>query len=233
MTVPAVRICDLVFAWPGGPSVLEIDRFEMAAGEAVFLAGASGSGKSTLLGLIAGITPCRDGETCVLGTRMDPDRPARRDALRAAQLGIVFQLFNLVPYLSPLENVLLPLRFSAERAARLKQDGTDPHTEARRLLDALGLDAGSLTRRVTALSVGQQQRVAAARALIGRPGLVIADEPTSALDQDARDAFLSLLTTECRKSGAALLFVSHDRTLADRFDRQIELADINRARQAA
>jgi putative ABC transport system ATP-binding protein len=115
----------------------------------------------------------------------------------------------------------------------LKQDGTDPHTEARRLLDALGLDAGSLTRRVTALSVGQQQRVAAARALIGRPGLVIADEPTSALDQDARDAFLSLLTAECRKSGAALLFVSHDRTLADRFDRQIELAEINRARQAA
>lgn len=233
MSAPAIAISDIRFAWPGAAELLDIDRFKVEAGEAVFLAGASGSGKSTLLGLIAGITPCQTGTVSVLGERMDPRRPARRDALRAANLGIVFQLFNLVPYLSPLENVLLPLRFSPERTARLMKDGQSPEDEAHRLLGVLGLTGDMLNRRATALSVGQQQRVAAARALIGRPGLVIADEPTSALDHDARDAFLALLTAECRANGAALLFVSHDRTLADRFDRQVDLAAINRARVAA
>jgi len=233
MSTPAIAISGLRFAWPGAPVLLDIDSFKVEAGEAVFLAGASGSGKSTLLGLIAGITPCETGGVCVLGERMDPRRPARRDALRAANLGIVFQLFNLVPYLSPLENVLLPLFFSPERAGRLTGAGQAPEAEARRLLGVLGLTGDMLERRATALSVGQQQRVAAARALIGRPGLVIADEPTSALDHDARDAFLALLTAECRASGAALLFVSHDRTLADRFDRQVDLVAINRARVAA
>lgn len=233
MSTPAIAISGLRFAWPGAPVLLDIESFKVGAGEAVFLAGASGSGKSTLLGLIAGITPCETGTVCVLGERMEPRRPARRDALRAANLGIVFQLFNLVPYLSPLENVLLPLSFSPERAARLTDGGQSPEEEARRLLGVLGLTGGMLERRATALSVGQQQRVAAARALIGRPGLVIADEPTSALDHDARDAFLALLTAECRTSGAALLFVSHDRSLADRFDRQVDLAAINRAGVAA
>lgn len=233
MTPPAIAISGLRFAWPRGPLLLDIGHFEVPAGEAVFLSGASGSGKSTLLGLIAGITPCRTGRVDVLGEPMRPDRPAQRDALRAARLGIIFQLFNLLPYLDPLENVLLPLRFSAERAARLRESGAAPEAEARRLLGALGLEAGALERRTTDLSVGQQQRVAAARALLGRPGLIIADEPTSALDHDVRDAFLDLLTAECRDSGAALLFVSHDRSLAGRFDRQVDLAAINRAEQAA
>jgi len=233
MSVPAILISDLRFSWPGSPDLLDIDRFELGAGESLFLAGASGSGKSTLLGLIAGITPSQRGEVTVLGERMDPQRPARRDANRASQLGVIFQLFNLVPYLSPLENVLLPLRFSPERAARLRAAGLSPEQEACRLLEVLGLDSGGLERASTALSVGQQQRVAAARALLGRPGLVIADEPTSALDHDARDAFLSLLTAECQASGAALLFVSHDRSLAGRFDRAVELDAINRAAVAA
>lgn len=229
MSIPAITLSRLHFAWPGSPPLLQIDRFELGAGERLFLAGASGSGKSTLLGLIAGITPCQDGEITVLGERMDPARPARRDAIRASQLGVIFQLFNLVPYLSPLENVLLPLQFSADRAARLRAFADSPEDEARRLLAVLGLEGDLLHRASTALSVGQQQRVAAARALIGRPGLVIADEPTSALDHDARDAFLSLLTRECEAAGTALLFVSHDRSLAGRFDRMIALDTLNRA----
>lgn len=137
MTPPAIAISGLRFAWPRGPLLLDIGHFEVPAGEAVFLSGASGSGKSTLLGLIAGITPCRTGRVDVLGEPMRPDRPAQRDALRAARLGIIFQLFNLLPYLDPLENVLLPLRFSAERAARLRESGAAPEAEARRLLGAL------------------------------------------------------------------------------------------------
>ena len=232
MSVPAIAISNLRFAWPGGPDLLTIAAFKLEAAESLFLAGASGSGKSTLLGLIAGITPCLSGDVTVLGEVMDPDRPSRRDAIRASRLGVIFQLFNLVPYLSPLENVLLPLRFSPERASRLRAAGLSPEQEAARLLDVLGLDSDGLDRASTALSVGQQQRVAAARALLGRPGLVIADEPTSALDHDTRDAFLSLLAAECRASDAALLFVSHDRRLANRFDRMVELDTINHAAAA-
>ena len=233
MSAPAIALSRLSFAWHGCAPLLDIEHFKLDAGESVFLAGSSGSGKSTLLGLIAGITPCPRGEITILGERMPPDRPGRRDAIRAARLGVIFQLFNLVPYLSPLENVLLPLRFSAERASRLDQAGISRHDEARRLLGVLGIEGDLLKRSSTALSVGQQQRVAAARALIGRPGLVIADEPTSALDHDARDAFLDLLATECRATGAALLFVSHDRSLAGRFDRHVDLAAINSVRTPA
>jgi putative ABC transport system ATP-binding protein len=144
---------------------------------------------------------------------------------------VIFQMFNLVPYLSVTGNVLLPLRFSA---ARRKAAGPDAEGEARRLLGRLGLtDEGLLSRRVSDLSVGQQQRVAAARALIGAPDLIIADEPTSALDADARDRFISLLSEEVERSGASLLFVSHDGSLAPLFTRAVDLAAINRAGVAA
>jgi putative ABC transport system ATP-binding protein len=131
-------------------------------------------------------------------------------------------MFNLVPYLSVLENVLLPLRFSKQRAGRLAQ----PESEARELLGRLGLGAEMLGRAAGELSVGEQQRTAAVRALLGQPEVVIADEPTSALDADNRDAFLELLIAEVERSGAALVFVSHDRSLASRFDRVVELADL-------
>jgi putative ABC transport system ATP-binding protein len=136
-------------------------------------------------------------------------------------------MFNLVPYLSVVGNVTLPLKFSA---ARRKAVGGDADAEARRLLGRLGLmDDAMLERRVSDLSVGQQQRVAAARALIGAPEIVIADEPTSALDADARDRFITLLSEEAARTGAALLFVSHDASLARLFDRAVDLAEINRA----
>jgi putative ABC transport system ATP-binding protein len=133
-----------------------------------------------------------------------------------------------LPYLTVRENVLLPLQFSSARRQRLAD--LAPGAEALRLLGALGLlGQGLLERPVTQLSIGQQQRVAAARALIGRPDIVIADEPTSALDADTRADFLELLMSECRAFETTLLFVSHDSSLSSQFDRALTMSDISRA----
>lgn len=227
MSQSVIEIENIAFAWKQGPQVLDIPAFRVEAGERVFLRGPSGSGKSTLLGLIAGVLAPQTGVVRVLGEDMAALSPARRDRLRADHVGVIFQMFNLVPYLSVTGNVLLPLRFSP---ARRKAAGRDPEAEARRLLARLGLtDEALLKRRVSDLSVGQQQRVAAARALIGAPSLIIADEPTSALDADARDRFIALLSEEVAQSGASLLFVSHDASLAPLFTRAVDLAAINRA----
>jgi len=227
MSQPVIDIENLAFAWKGGPQVLNVPSFRLEAGERVFLRGPSGSGKSTLLGLIAGVLAPQQGSVRVLGEDMTALSASRRDRLRADHVGVIFQMFNLVPYLSVTGNVLLPLRFSP---ARRKAAGNDAEGEARRLLARLGLeDERLLARRVSDLSVGQQQRVAAARALIGAPDLIIADEPTSALDADARDRFIALLSEEVTRSGASLLFVSHDASLAPLFTRAVDLAAINRA----
>jgi putative ABC transport system ATP-binding protein len=227
MSQPVIDIEQLTFAWKQGPRVLEVPAFRVEQGERVFLRGPSGSGKSTLLGLIAGVLAPQSGSIRVLGEDMAALSPSRRDRLRADHVGVIFQMFNLVPYLSVTGNVLLPLRFSP---ARRKAAGSDAEGEARRLLARLGLDDDALLRRrVSDLSVGQQQRVAAARALIGAPKLIIADEPTSALDADARDRFIALLSEEVTRSGASLLFVSHDASLAPLFTRAVDLAAINRA----
>ena len=190
----------------------------------MFLHGPSGSGKTTLLGLIAGVLTPSSGTLKVLGTDLAALRPAGRDAFRGVHLGYLFQLFNLIPWLSVTENIALPCRLHAARAERL--DGETPEAAARRLAAALGLGE-MVDSPVTELSVGQQQRVAAARALIGSPDIVIADEPTSALDADRRDRFIELLFEQCNAAGATLLFVSHDLSLGARFDRVISLPDIN------
>jgi len=227
----AIRVERLRFAWPGHPPVLDIERFTLARGEKLFLRGPSGSGKSTLLGLIAGVLSPETGTVDVLGNDMAALSAAKRDRVRADHLGVIFQMFNLVPYLSVTGNVTLPLHFSP---ARREKVGKDAEGEARRLLGRLGLtDASLLDRRVSDLSVGQQQRVAAARALMGGPDIVIADEPTSALDTDARDRFIELLSEEAGRTGAALLFVSHDASLARLFDRAVDLSEINKAEVSA
>lgn len=229
MTERIVHIQDLAFSWPGQPSIIDIDSFSIAAGERVFLKGPSGSGKSTLLGLIAGVLEPQRGRIEVAGQDLRQLSTTARDRLRADQLGVIFQIFNLVPYLSVIQNVALPCRFSPTRRNAVKTAG-GVDTEARRLLSALGLSSDDLLhRKVIELSVGQQQRVAAARALIGNPSLIIADEPTSALDADTRDRFIDLLSGQVRKSGASLLFVSHDGGLAPLFDRSVELPELNRA----
>ncbi|MEM7492763.1 MAG: ABC transporter ATP-binding protein [Pseudomonadota bacterium] len=229
MAETIVDINDLSFAWANQPPLLEIEAFSVSAAERVFLRGPSGSGKSTLLGLIAGVLPPQTGHLSVNGKQLTAMTGNQRDRLRADQLGVIFQMFNLVPYLSLLQNVILPCRFSKRRFDAVKVAG-GPQSEARRLLQRLGLEGETiLNRKVTDLSVGQQQRVAAARALIGRPSLIIADEPTSALDADARNKFIGLLSEEAEKSGAAMLFVSHDASLAHLFDRSVDLSEINTA----
>jgi len=210
-----------------------IDRLTIAAGRTVFLCGPSGGGKSTLLGLLAGVLLPRAGSVSLLGTRWSGLSGARRDAFRADHLGYIFQQFNLLPYLSVVDNVLLPCRFSALRRERATQDGGSPGAAARDLLRRVGLADSLWTRPAAQLSVGQQQRVAAARALIGRPEVVIADEPTSALDAALRDSFMDLLLDACRASGGTLVFVSHDERLAARFDERLSLSAINRAASPA
>jgi putative ABC transport system ATP-binding protein len=223
---PAVRCRDLRFAYRGGRDVLDIPALEVARGETVFLYGPSGSGKTTLLGLFAGVLTPTAGEIEVLGKNLGAMSSGRRDAFRAEHIGYVFQMFNLIPYLSVRDNITLGCRLSAARRARL--GGRELDAAAADIARELGIDA-LLGERVTELSVGQQQRVAAARALLGAPELVIADEPTSALDTNRREAFLELLFASCAKAGSTLVFVSHDLTLRHLFSRTLDLTELNRA----
>ena len=225
-----IRLSDLRFRWrPKGALVLDISRFEMAAGERVFLSGPSGSGKTTLLNLLGGVTRPETGGISILETDIAALGASRRDAFRADHIGFIFQMFNLLPYLSLTDNVTLPCRFSLSRRTRALEQSATLADEAGRLLGQMGLDDESLAGRpVAELSMGQQQRVAAARSLIGRPDLIIADEPTSSIDAEARKAFLDLLFREVAQAGTTLLFVSHDTSLAGIFDRSVTLAEINR-----
>ena len=227
-----IDVRQLRFAWPRSPhDCVAIDKLRLAAGQTLFLHGPSGGGKSTLLGLLAGVLP-REGSVSLMGTSWSALSGARRDAFRADHVGYIFQQFNLLPYLSVQDNVLLPCRFSAVRRERATATAGSPAAAARHLLGRIGLHDGLWTRPAAQLSVGQQQRVAAARALIGQPELVIADEPTSALDAALRDGFMTLLLEQCRDAGSTLIFVSHDERLAARFDARLSLADINRAPQS-
>jgi len=226
-----IHIRDLAFRWqPRDPVVLALDELVVERGEQLFIEGPSGSGKSTLLGLLAGVSVARQGEVWVLEQRLDAMGAAARDHFRAHHIGYIFQMFNLIPYLSMVDNVTLPCRFSTRRRQQALQRSPSLEAEALRLLRHLDMDEPAFHRRpVTALSVGQQQRVAAARALMGSPELLIADEPTSALDGDRRESFLRVLFDECRASGSTLVFVSHDRSLEGLFQRTIRLAGINGA----
>lgn len=218
---PVLALAGLRFAWPDSPVRIGIDALVIAAGERWLLEGPSGSGKSTLLQLLGGVVLPQAGEVRLLGQSWAAVSAAQRDMRRADHVGFVFQQFNLVPYLSALDNVLLPCRFSDRRRRQAGKSGR-PTDEALRLLGALGLGAGEVRGKPAArLSVGQQQRVAAARALIGRPALVLADEPTSALDAVNRDAFLGLLFDEARSAGTAIVLVSHDASLRPHFDQHL------------
>ena len=227
MTSPALALHNLRFCWPGAQAdTLQIEQLTLDAGQTLFLRGPSGCGKSTLLSLAAGVLLPQAGTLQVLGQDWARLGTAARDQYRADHLGYLFQQFNLLPYLSVLDNVRLPLRFSKRRAARAGAAGGKNAAET--LLAATGLAPSLWPRPAGQLSVGQQQRVAAARALIGAPELVIADEPTSALDDDLRQAFMALLLRSCAAAGSALLFVSHDLRLASQFDRVLDLPAINR-----
>lgn len=222
-SAPIVQISDMRFCWPGrGGFSLGVDRFELAQGQSLLLLGASGSGKSTLLSLICGTLMPDAGVVQVRGTALSSISPARRDTLRAEQVGVIFQQFNLLPFATVADNITLPLRFAP---ARRKRAGP-ARAAAAALCRRLGLPDDVLRARAATLSVGQQQRVAVARALIGTPPLVIADEPTSALDEGSQTAFLDLLFEQVAANGSSLLMVSHDPRLAPRFDRCEQISDI-------
>lgn len=223
----------LRFAWPGMKApCIDIEAFRITAGESVFLHGPSGCGKSTLLSLLAGVLVADEGRVTLLGHDWSQLSGAARDRCRVAHVGYIFQQFNLLPYLSVLDNVLLPCRFSQRRESQAARGGSS-REQAEHLLDQMGLDRHLWKRQAMQLSVGQQQRVAAARALIGQPEVVIADEPTSALDEDRREAFLDVLLTACLVNHSALVFVSHDQRIAQRFARHVLLPEINRAASVA
>lgn len=206
--------------WPGAAvNALSLEELQLQAGQTVLVRGNSGSGKSTLLSIAAGVTLATQGDVCFLGTDWRHMSQQQRDRVRADHIGFVFQQFNLLPYLSALDNVVLPCRFSRRRALH----AGDPLEAAKQLLSALDLSPAHWQQPAAQLSVGQQQRVAAARALIGSPELVIADEPTSALDLPRRDAFMQLLLAQCHAAGSALLFVTHDPQLSVHFSNTIDL----------
>lgn len=222
----AVRLRGIEYKWNRRDAFgLSVDEFDVARGERLLLLGASGSGKSTLLSLLTGIVLPQAGRLDVLGQRLDELGSGGRDRFRAEHFGIIFQMFNLLPYGSVTDNVLLPLSFAPQRRARVRAAG-GAESEARRLLSSLGLPAGIAEQTAATLSVGQQQRIAAARALIGSPEIIVADEPTSALDDDRQQDFLDLLFGQIEATAATLIMVSHDRRLAHHFTRVIGLDEI-------
>ena len=227
-TDAVLELRDVTFGYEKSDTLIQIDSFRIDRGESVFLRGPSGSGKSTLLGLIGGVLRPQTGKISICGTNTTRLSAGRRDQIRADYLGIIFQQLNLLPYLDIIQNVSLPCRFSSTRASRVVQHGASVSDTAKDLLKELGLDETLLTRKVGNLSIGQQQRVAVARALIGGPDLIIADEPTSALDSNNRDRFIELLNIQRKRFNCSLLFVSHDLSLAKHFDRSIDLTNLNK-----
>jgi len=205
---------------------LVIPEFTVKKGERVYLFGPSGSGKTTFLEVLAGILRAEQGEVRILDQSLTGMSEQGRDHFRAEHLGYIFQSFNLIPYLSVQENIELPVHLSTRRRERLQ--GENLQMVVKHLCSRLGIET-FLGKKVTELSVGQQQRVAVARALVGRPELILADEPTSSLDMDHRERFLHLLFELCETFGTTVLFVSHDRSIQHLFSRSVALNDINRA----
>lgn len=221
LTTPIpLSIRDLKFRYePAGPWTVEIAQLDVRAGEQVLLTGGSGSGKSTLLHLVSGLVDPAEGSVLIAGHNIHDLRGARRDLFRGRHVGVIFQTFNLLHGFSALENVMAAMMF-----------GTIPRAEhagrARRLLEHLGIER--VDAPADRLSVGQQQRVAVARALACDPVLVLADEPTASLDPENSDAAIRLIQEACREKSAALVCVSHDPAMTERFERRVRLADLAR-----
>ena len=231
----AIAIHDLLFKWPGADAFsLAVPELQIACGEKVFLLGASGSGKSTLLNLIAGVLTPQQGSIRILDTDFSQLSARQKDRFRARHIGLVFQQFNLIPYLDVETNIRLASSFvgspgsvsTSTSTSNSKSDANAAPQRMRALLEGLQLDPALLKRRADSLSVGQQQRVAIARAMINQPALLIADEPTSALDTDARDSFMQLLLGLQASAGTTIVFVSHDRSLAKGFDRVVDMRQL-------
>ena len=208
----AVDLRDVLYSWPGSNEpVLDVPKLSIAKGASIFLLGPSGSGKSTLLNLIAGLALPQSGSVSVLGQKMQEMNSRARDRFRARNIGLIFQQFNLVPYLDVETNIRLAARLAGTRDDECERRGGI-------LMESLLLSRSLLKHRTDELSVGQQQRVAIVRAMINKPQLIIADEPTSALDEESRLEFVETLLSTQKSTSATVIFVSHDRSLARYFD---------------
>ena len=196
-----------------------IPKWQVKQGEHVFLYGDSGSGKTTLLNLLGGVLTPQNGDIILFNKPFSALPSRQRDKFRSQHIGVVFQQFNLIPYLSVLKNIQLASYFAKAGNTQVKQEATT-------LLSKLKLSADILHKPANTLSVGQQQRIAIARALINKPALLLVDEPTSALDASTRDAFMKLLIALCQQHTITLIFVSHDMHLQRFFKRSVEIASL-------
>lgn len=224
----AIALKKVRFLWPQAiVPTIAIEELMIHQGEQLFISGPSGSGKSTLLSLVAGILAPTSGEIIINGCLTNQLSSSERDIFRGDHIGFIFQQFNLIPYLTVLENVVIPCQLSNLRTQNSIEHHGSVLNEAKALLAHLDLSSDLWHQKAHQLSVGQQQRVAAARALMGQPFIVIADEPTSALDASRRQDFLNLLLSACNDHGTTLLFVSHDLDIMQNFTQAIHLNDIN------
>jgi len=214
---PALRLSQLTHAWPGQAPLIDIPQLTLQQGQHLFIQGPSGCGKSTLLSLLAGVQQVQNGTCEVLGHDLAKLSPSQRDRLRGEHMGVIFQQFNLLPFLDAQANALLPTRLFPSRYQAAAARWGSASAQAQALATTLGLSASVWHQAVHQLSVGQQQRVAAVRALMGQPRLIIADEPTSALDDARQLEFIDLLLNTAAEQGASVVMVSHNARLAERF----------------
>lgn len=217
-----LEIKDLEFSYDRKTPMLKISDWKMSQSEKIFLYGPSGSGKTSLLEILSGVLVPQKGSVKILNQDLYQMSVSNRDQFRALHIGFIFQSFNLISYLSVAENIALPCLLSPQKASKIR---TSVKQEVERLAQRLGI-IDLLERKPTQLSVGQQQRVAVARALLGTPDLILADEPTSALDSDHRQNFLNLLFELCHENSIGLIFVSHDRSIQNLFSKSISLHDL-------
>jgi putative ABC transport system ATP-binding protein len=222
-----IHISQLSFRWPHSHDyLLHIPELSIQRGERIFIHGPSGSGKSTLLNILTGVLSPSQGVITILDQHITSMTKAQHDSFRVDHFGIIFQQFNLIPYLTVMENILLPLSFSKYRRSNLPTNIKNIHDHVLETISSLGLEANIISNRnITELSTGQQQRIATARALIGTPEIIIADEPTSALDSDAKHKFIELLFNQIKIYNSTLIFVSHDLSFATMFDRTLSMND--------
>ena len=223
MNESIIKIDTVKFYWSKKSNFkIFVPNLEIKKGEKVLLLGESGSGKTTILSLICGFLNPLSGNIFIKGKTINQLSSKTKDEYRADNIGIIFQQFNLLPYANVVDNVLLPLYFSKVRSNNVP----NKREKVIELFKQLRLPDDITQFRASSLSMGQQQRVAVARALIGNPSLIIADEPTSSLDADAQKIFLDLMFQQISENNSTLLMVSHDRSLSDQFDRLIDINEI-------
>ena len=218
-----VKIESLRFQWSKNNNFkIFVPKLEVGRGKKVLFLGESGSGKTTLLSLICGFLEPLSGSISINDKIISDLTSTNKDAYRSDNIGIIFQQFNLLPYANVIDNIILPLYFSKQRSKKVE----NKINAAMDLCDQLRLPESILNQKASNLSVGQQQRVAVARALIGSPSIIIADEPTSSLDTEAQELFLDLMFDQISKNSSTLLMVSHDKSLTNYFDQVIDINEI-------